>query len=174
MDVTAIKHSVSARPASETDIPFIMSVERIPGYSALVGSFDAVEHRRRFHEPNTTYFICVRGAEPIGFAVVRLDGDGMGNAQLHRIAMAPSGLGYGTAFLNEICRTTFALPGVGRLWLDLLPSNAHAKRVYAKAGFVEEGTMRFALRLSDGSRNDLVLMSLLREDWECFAQSTSP
>ncbi|NYT33547.1 GNAT family N-acetyltransferase [Rhizobium sp. WYCCWR 11128] len=62
----------------------------------------------------------------------------------------------------------FALHHVGRFWLDLLPSNVHAKDVYRRIGFIQEGTMRQALRLKDGSREDLVLMSLLREEWSEF------
>ncbi|WP_407073944.1 GNAT family N-acetyltransferase [Rhizobium sp. WYCCWR 11146] len=83
------------------------------------------------------------GAERVGFAVVRLDDDGMGNAQLHRIAMARTGLGHGSTFLRQICHMVFALHHVGRFWLDLLPSNVHAKDVYRRIGFIQEGTMRF-------------------------------
>lgn len=164
MDIAVARPALSIRHAGKADIPFIMSVERIPGYSDLVGSYDEAEHNRRLDAPNTTYLLCCLEAEPVGFAVVRLDDDGMGNAQLHRIAMAPAGLGHGSTFLRKICSLVFALPGVGRLWLDLLPSNTHAQGVYRKVGFVEEGTMRRALRLGNGSREDLLLMSLLRDD----------
>ena len=101
----------------------------------------------------------------------RLDDDDMGNAQLHRIAMAPTGLGHGTAFLHQICRLVFLIYDVARFWLDLLPSNAHAKAVYSKIGFLQEGTMRGALRVSDGSRHDLLLMSLLRDQWQANIDS---
>ncbi|MBB4405737.1 ribosomal-protein-alanine N-acetyltransferase [compost metagenome] len=165
MDTPPSTRSLSIIPATEADIPFIMSVERIPGYAALVGSYDADEHRRRIETANTNYFLCRLGTEPLGFAVVRLDDDGMGNAQLHRIAMARTGLGHGSAFLRQICRAVFAFQDIGRFWLDLLPSNVRARNVYQRIGFIQEGTMRQALRLKDGSREDLVLMSLLREEW---------
>lgn len=174
MDASSSSPHVSIIHATDADIPFIMSVERLPGYATLVGSYDSDEHQRRIAAPNTTYLLCRLGAEPVGFAVIRLDDDGMGNAQLHRIAMAPTGLGHGTQFLLLICSLIFALPDVGRLWLDLLPSNAHAKRVYRKIGFIEEGKMRSALRLSDGRREDLVLMSLLREQWQADIVSHVP
>jgi RimJ/RimL family protein N-acetyltransferase len=147
MDTSPSAQPLSIIPATEADIPFIMSVERTLGYAALIGSFNADEHRRRIETTNTNYLLCHLGAEPVGFAVVRLDDDGMGNAQLHRIAMAQTGLGHGSAFLRQICRLVFALHDVGRLWLDLLPSNVHAKDVYRRIGFIQEGTMRQALRL---------------------------
>ncbi|MDH7803240.1 MULTISPECIES: GNAT family N-acetyltransferase [unclassified Rhizobium] len=168
MNTPPSTRSLSIIPATEADIPFIMSVERIPGYAALVGSYDADEHRRRIETANTNYLLCHLGTEPVGFAVVRLDDDGMGNAQLHRIAMAPTGLGHGSAFLRQICRMIFTFHDVGRFWLDLLPSNVHAKDVYRRIGFIQEGTMRRALRLKNGNREDLVLMSLLREEWSAL------
>jgi RimJ/RimL family protein N-acetyltransferase len=171
MDHSITKPHLSIRPATEADIPFIMSVERLPGYPALVGSYDASEHRRRFASVNSTYLLCLLGEDPVGFAVVRLDDDGMGNAQLHRIAMAQSGLGRGASFLREIGNMVFAIPDVGRLWLDLLPSNTVAKRTYRKVGFIEEGTMRSSLRLSDGRREDLLLMSLVREQWRAVEKA---
>ena len=161
---SSISH-VSIAHATDSDIPFIMSVEHLPGYAELIGCYDSDEHRRRISAPNTTYLLCRAAGEPVGFAVIRFDDDGMGNAQLHRIALAPTGLGLGTLFLKRICSLIFALPDVERLWLDLLPSNALAKRVYSKVGFIEEGTLRSALRLRNGRREDLVLMSLLRAQW---------
>jgi RimJ/RimL family protein N-acetyltransferase len=172
MDNSISRSSISVVPATEDDIPFIMSVERTLGYPALVGCYDAAEHRRRFSLPNNRYLLCVINGRSAGFAAVRRDEDGMGNVQIHRIAVATAGIGHGAAFLWEICNTTFAAPEIGRLWLDLLPSNARAKHVYLKIGFVEEGTMRAALRLPSGRREDLLLMSILREQWHESTRGT--
>jgi hypothetical protein len=43
---------------------------------------------------------------------------------------------------------------------------ARAKAVYSTIGFLQEGTMRGALRMSNGSRHDLLLISLLRDQWQ--------
>ncbi|WSG99517.1 GNAT family N-acetyltransferase (plasmid) [Rhizobium johnstonii] len=162
---SATAQSLTVEPASAADIPFIMSIERSPGYQALVGSYDATEHRRRMEAPTCTYLLCRNAGELVGFAVIRRDDDGMGTAQLHRIAVSPPGNGYGSAFLRKICRWVFSEHGLDRLWLDVLPSNVNAARLYEKLGFVREGVMRASLRVP-GGREDLVLMSLLREDWE--------
>lgn len=161
----AVAPSLTVERASAADIPLIMSIERSPGYPALVGSYDADEHRRRMEAPTCNYLLCRSAGELVGFAVIRRDDDGMGTAQLHRIAVSPPGKGYGSSFLQEICRWIFAEDDIQRLWLDLLSSNERAARLYRSMGFVREGVMRSALRVPRG-RQDLVLMSLLREDWE--------
>lgn len=165
----AVAHPFTVVQASAADIPLIMSIERSPGYPALVGSYDANEHHRRMEASTCDYLLCRSAGEPVGFAVIRRDDDGMGTAQLHRIAVSPPGKGYGASFLQEICRWVFAKGDIQRLWLDLLPSNERADRLYRSTGFVTEGVMRSALRVAAG-RQDLVLMSLLREDWQqwCF------
>ncbi|HEX8049320.1 GNAT family N-acetyltransferase [Rhizobium sp.] len=118
---SATAQSLTVEPASAADIPFIMSIERSPGYQALVGSYDATEHRRRMEVPTCTYLLCRNAGELVGFAVIRRDDDGMGAAQLHRIAVAPPGNGYGSAFLRKICRWGFSEHGLDRSWLDVLP-----------------------------------------------------
>jgi RimJ/RimL family protein N-acetyltransferase len=167
---SAVEQAITVGLASATDIALIMGIERSPGYPALVGSYDSTEHRRRMEAPNCTYLVCRSAGELVGFAVIRRDDDGMGTAQLHRIAVSPPGKGYGSAFLRETCHWVFAEHDIDRLWLDLLASNVRAATLYQNLGFVAEGIMRSSLRVTAG-RQDLVLMSLLREDWEQLGQS---
>ncbi len=157
--------SVTIERARVGDIPQIMALERSPGYPRLVGSYDAVEHRRRLEAANSTYLLGRIESRLIGFAAIRFDDDGMATAQLHRIVVSPPGRGYGTSFMQAICEWVFAECDVERFWLDLLPSNVRAVRVYEKIGFEREGVMRSALR-TPGGRQDLLLMSLLRADWQ--------
>jgi len=159
------EHAMEIGLAGEGDIASIMALERSPGYQALVGRYEAEEHNRRMALPNCTYLLCRVQSELVGFAVIRRDDDGMGTAQLHRIAVSPPGHGYGNAFLRQICRWVFAEHDVDRLWLDLLASNVRATRLYQSLGFVREGVMRASLRTSQGHQ-DLVLMSLVRGDWQ--------
>ncbi len=127
MDMHDIRPGVNApvltlAQASDADIPLIMEIERSPGYPALVGSYYADEHYRRMAAPTCTYLLARSNGEPVGFAVIRRDDDGMGTAQLHRIAVSPPGQGHGAAFLREICRWVFEEHDIDRLWLDLLAS----------------------------------------------------
>lgn len=156
--------TITIRPATLADINFIMRVERLPGYPERVGTYSAEEHESRMADPTSDYVIGMSGANPIGFAVLRPD-DGMGNVVIRRIAVERSGHGLGSGFVQSICATLFSDPNIDRVVLDVLPSNAIARHVYAKLGFVDEGLMRSALRYPDGRRADLLLMALLREDW---------
>lgn len=159
-----LRPSFTVEPASDADIPFVMGIERSPGYPALVGCYDAAEHARRLSAPTCTYLIGRNASEAVGFAVLRRDDDGMGTAQLHRIAVSPPRNGYGSTFLLEICRWVFTENDIDRLWLDVLASNVRAARLYEKIGFVREGVMRASLRTPKG-RMDLILMAMFREDW---------
>ena len=152
------------RPATPDDIAFIMRTERSPGYPELVGTYDKQTHLRLMAMPLVRYVVYELDRAPLGFAELRRDVDGMGNVQLHRLAVAPAGRGHGALFLSALCADVFSDPEIGRIWLDLLPDNLRARRVYEKTGFRIEGTMRSALRLPDGTRRDLLLMGHLRND----------
>lgn len=162
---SAIEPLFTIKLGSAADLPLIMEIERRPGYAALVGCYEANEHIRRMAAPTCTYLLGCTVDEVVGFAVIRRDDDGMGTAQLHRIAVWPPESGFGSAFMRAVCRWIFAEHDVDRLWLDVLASNTRAEGVYQKFGFVREGVMRSSLRVT-GGRQDLVLMALLREDWE--------
>ena len=55
--------------------------------------------------------------------------------------------------------------GLNRLWLHELASDATVRRRFAKAGFTEEGVLRQEA-WRDGRYEDVVVMGLLREEWE--------
>jgi RimJ/RimL family protein N-acetyltransferase len=59
-----------------------------------------------------------------------------------------------------------------RISLTVFSYNTRAIRLYEKLGFVHEGVSRSAL-YRDGQRHDMLLMGLLRPEWE-HIQSTSP
>ena len=73
--------------------------------------------------------------------------------------------GYGTDALRAICDFGFGQLRLERIELDVYEPNKRAQRSYEKAGFVTEGTLRHA-HFSDGKYQDMVRMSLLREEWE--------
>lgn len=154
------------RPAEDADIPFIMSVEALPGYAERVGRFTAAEHREKMADRDVAYWIGSDGGEKVGFAVLQGLQNTMRNIALHRFAVARAGRGLGQAFLTQLTAHVFMERGAERFWLDVLPHNEPARRLYARLGFLEEGLMRQALRYPDGRRADLILMALLKEEWE--------
>lgn len=73
--------------------------------------------------------------------------------------------GYGTEAMQLLLRHGFGTLNLNRIFLQVYANNPRAIRAYEKAGFVEEGRKRQAM-YKDGVYIDVVLMSVLRQDWE--------
>jgi len=165
---------VHLRPARSDDLAFIMATERMPGYERMVGRSPEEQHRAALTLTDCAYLLGIDAAgERAAFAIVRDLADAQGNVCLLRLAVAMPDRGVGGRFLREVLRWVFAESMAYRLWLAVMPGNARAHHVYASHGFVDEGVMRSAYRLLDGSRTDLGLMSLLRPDWLAHPRATN-
>lgn len=79
---------------------------------------------------------------------------GMGVLPSHR------GVGLGSAMLDRAIEDMRAHPGIERLDLTVLARNTTARRMYTRAGFVEEGVKVRGLRQPDGSYDDEVMMAM--------------
>ena len=150
--------------AVETDIPFVMAAERLPGYEDLVGRWDEAGHQAALYDDRYAYFVARDDAEPIGFAVVRDWGSPEQVALLKRIVMTRPGCGYGKAFLSALVDAVFRQTNAYRVWLGVFPENARARRAYEAVGFREEGIARGSA-LINGAHRDEVIMSILRPEW---------
>ena len=74
------------------------------------------------------------------------------------------GKGYATEALGAICDFGFGELRLERIALDVYAGNARGRRAYEKAGFLLEATLRNA-RYGHGRYEDVLVMSLLRDDW---------
>lgn len=157
---------IRLRPAHPDDIPFIMETERGSGYERLVGRWEEHQHRAELMKPASAYVIGELNGVPNGFSLLQNLDDPFGNVLLTRIAVHSPGSGFGKAFLTEIVDWAFSRNKTYRLWLDVLVHNERARHVYRSVGFQEEGVLRDAYALPDGTRTSLVLMSILRPEWE--------
>jgi UDP-4-amino-4,6-dideoxy-N-acetyl-beta-L-altrosamine N-acetyltransferase len=113
------------------------------------------------------------------FFVVKRKGDDrtVGACQLHSIhpvhrsaelqirigEAADRGHGFGSEALQLLLKFAFEDLNLHRVQLQVFASNAAALRVYERAGFVREGTLRQAAHI-DGQYVDVVVMGILRED----------
>jgi RimJ/RimL family protein N-acetyltransferase len=88
------------------------------------------------------------------------------NLYLKRIAVAHPGKGVGTVFLGLVLDEAFGRIGAERFHLDCFADNLRAQRSYEKLGLTRDGVMRKAYRLVDGTRVDLVMMAILKSEWE--------
>jgi RimJ/RimL family protein N-acetyltransferase len=100
------------------------------------------------------------------FAIVHGVGDPHGVLYLKRVVVAQPGFGLGGAFLSRVLDEAVGALSAHRFWLDCFADNARAQRAYAKLGFAREGLLREAYRLPDGTRKDLVVMALLKTEWQ--------
>ncbi len=154
--------SVTLRRATAGDIDFIMATERQPGFERLVGRSPRAAHEAALTTPGCVTLLGSPATAPAGFAMLQGTDDAHGNVYIRRIAVARPGAGFGRPFVAALTDWVFRETAAHRLWLTAFVHNARARHVYAAAGFVEEGVQRQAFRLDDGTRCDLVQLSLLR------------
>jgi RimJ/RimL family protein N-acetyltransferase len=114
------------------------------------------------------------------------DGRPIGTVGLHRLDLengkAEFGIsigekevwnrGYGTEALHAICDFGFGALRLERIELEVYEDNARAIRSYEKAGFRPEGRLRRA-HFSEGRHFDVLVMSLLRDEWLALDRPTS-
>ena len=92
--------------------------------------------RRALEDTERTIRIVMRGNLPCGY--LRLDRTGGTRARVS-ICLAPEvqGLGLGRRLLEEADRVAGGL-GIARLEAEIHPQNAASRRVFARAGYVED------------------------------------
>jgi RimJ/RimL family protein N-acetyltransferase len=74
------------------------------------------------------------------------------------------GKGFGSDAIRVLLEYTFVHLNLHKLCLDTLETNEAALRAYRACGFVEEGRLR-EHEWASGRFVDLILMSVLRDDW---------
>ena len=158
---------LTLRPAALADIGAVMAIERSRDYELYVARSEEEEHRAMLSSPSHAYRLGVGESGAVeAFAVLRGLGDPHANLYLKRVAVARPGQGLGTAFLSLILNEAFGPMGAERFYLDCFADNARAQRAYLKLGFTRDGVLRQAFRLADGTRTDLVMMAILKREWE--------
>jgi len=80
--------------------------------------------------------------------------------------------GYGSEAMGLLLQHAFATLNLNRVFLRVFASNPRAIRAYEKTGYVHEGRMRQA-HYSDGNYIDVLLMSVLRSEWQKVKQPNS-
>jgi RimJ/RimL family protein N-acetyltransferase len=87
-------------------------------------------------------------------------------ARLGRFGIAPRlrGQGFGRALLDHAVRFAFTELDVEHLALAIVPGNEVARRLYARAGFRDEGPWRGSWTVA-GKPYEMNLMGLIRSDW---------
>lgn len=124
----------------------------------------------------------IENEDPTWF-MIEADGKVIGDCGLHGIdrreGVAELGIGiydteyvgkgYGRDAINVLLKWAFRVQCFRRIWLETSAVNGRAIRAYQACGFVEEGRLRQHVTY-DGIHIDLVVMGLLRSEWEAMRQ----
>jgi len=154
------------RVATEADLGFVHDAERQPGYEWLTGQWTPDEHLAMLARSDTRYLIAARpGGESEGFVILQPLSDVHEGTKLKRVVVVDPGRGFGQSMLRATFDWVFAETESARAWLDVFTHNERARRAYRRVGMREDGLLRHAYRMPDGSRADRVIMSLLRSEW---------
>lgn len=81
------------------------------------------------------------------------------------------GKGYGREAIELLLDWAFRIQNWRRVWLDVSANNERAIRAYRALGFVEEGRQRQQV-YTNGGYVDLIVMGLLRHEWEARQRSS--
>ena len=81
---------------------------------------------------------------------------------------ADRGRGLGTDMLRALLGFAFGQLRLERVWLDVYEVNPGARRVYERAGFVHEGTLRRAI-FREGRHLDVHRMAILADEWRAVS-----
>jgi diamine N-acetyltransferase len=156
---------MTIRPATPADLPAVMDIERTPGFEAYVGRSEHAQHEALMATADCRYVMLEDEAGPGGFAILQGVGTASGVVYLKRIAIRSPGKGLGKRFLAELIRLSFEEYGAEKFWLDAFETNQRARHVYAACGLQHDGVLREHYPMADGTRANLVVMSILKREW---------
>jgi diamine N-acetyltransferase len=156
---------VELRQTTPDDLEFVMAAEADPEASSYVTVDSREQHEATIADPNQEHLIVSEGAEPLGHIVLRGLEDRHRVIEVRRIVIAEKGRGVGPVALRLAVDRCFREHGAHRVWLDVIPHNERALRVYRSLGFVHEGVLRDA-QIVNGVHESLAIMSILEDEWD--------
>src|SRR5579875_2075190 len=161
---------VEVRPTTPGDAEaWLDLLEEVAAEGLWLGTeapIDREARRSRFvaqlGSPSTGSFVAVDGDQLVGsLGAVMRAGMGAGVADLGMlVASGRRGQGVGSA-LMEACLAWAREVGAHKLALTVWPHNHAARALYAKFGFVTEGTLRREVRRRNGELWDAIVMGLV-------------
>ncbi|HEY8768200.1 MAG TPA: GNAT family protein [Dehalococcoidia bacterium] len=168
---------VRLRPVEERDLPLFVQWLNDPdvrhwqgrserGPETMETQRERLEHNRNDPE-HCGWLIETLDGKPLGNVGVRYVEKLHGSAELYIFIgdKARWSGGYGTDAIRTLLRHAFGELGQRRVYLVTDADNERGIRCYEKCGFVREGLLR-AHRVRYGEPLDMVMMGVLREEWE--------
>ena len=110
--------------------------------------------------------------DPIGLAIVRVDRPEARSVELSLLVDADRwGQGFGIDMMQATLEACFDGWGLHRIGVRVEEGNERALTLYRRLGFKEEGRLRQAA-FHDGRHADVLLFSLLAEEWSADQESS--
>ena len=160
------------RAAVPGDLDWIVGQELRPEFAAFIHCWPEERHRHNLEDGDYRYLTAENEAgERTGYVILRGIETPERSVELVRIVAAEPGQGLGRLLLAETMRLVFEEFGANRLWLDVFDDNDRARRTYRAVGFVEEGLLRDSCLRGDGRLGSLVVMSVLRSEFEALSST---
>jgi RimJ/RimL family protein N-acetyltransferase len=151
--------SVELRDTVPADLEFVTALEADPAVAPFIEAWPADRHRVTLADPDIAHLQVIDGSRRAGFVILAGLTDPNDCIELRRLVVDPPGRGLGQTVL-PLALDHIAALGAHRVWLDVKPDNARARRLYTSFGFEPEGILRGALK-TDAGYESLILMAKL-------------
>jgi RimJ/RimL family protein N-acetyltransferase len=163
---------IALTPSTAADADFIVAAESDPNASPFINRWTQERHIQAMGDPDCAHFIVTARdtGERLGFAMLFGVASRDRSIELRRIVITRRDGGFGRATLGAVKDLAFGRLDAHRLWLDAKSRNARARHLYQSEGFVEEGVLRECV-LEDSGYESMVLMSMLKQEYEHFQAS---
>jgi RimJ/RimL family protein N-acetyltransferase len=152
--------ALKLRETVAPDLSEVMAIESDPDVSPWITAWSVDRHRRALAETDEAHMIFSRRGRTVGFLLLAGLTRPDRSIELRRIALSCRGEGLGAAAMDLALGYTFDVLRARRVWLDVLPANARALRLYERVGFADDGPAPHGHLLPDGSSIPLRLMSI--------------
>lgn len=134
-------------PLTPADIAEVMRIERMPGYDAVVGRFEADEHAAQMASREVRYVGIREGDGLAGFVILQEFNEP--TVLLRRIAVSSVDQGVGTRLVRGVMDWVFETTPAVAMKLDVALGNPRAKHVYEREGFrqYDEDAVHYFMRV---------------------------
>ena len=157
---------VRLRPTMQSDLEFVLSLERDPENLPYITPWERIQHEAAIRFPDFRHFIIEAGPglEAGGFLILIGCRNPHQSIELKRMVVRDKNQGFGRAALRVAKKIAFDDLGAHRFWLDIKKRNTRARGLYDSEGFVLEGELREAVKLQEGY-DSLIVMSMLQDEF---------
>jgi diamine N-acetyltransferase len=167
---------VRLRPTMQSDLPYVLSLEQDADNLPFITPWDRTQHEAAIRFPDFRHFVIEGGEDlqAVGFLILVGCRSPHQSLELKRMVVHSKGAGFGRAALRVAKRVAFDDLKAHRFWLDVKLRNTRAKAFYDSEGFVVEGTLRDAVKISHDEDDphsgkqgfdSLVVLSMLQAEF---------